>query len=434
MIGAGHLGTIHAACLAGLGHQVVAVDCDAERVAQLRTGSAPFHEPGLDQLLVAGMSSGRLSFHTELEFVDDADVHFICVGTPQAIGAGRADLSFVWDVADSLAPRLRRPCLLVGRSTVPVGTAVTLRDRMRQTSPAGTAVDVAWNPEFLREGYAVSDFLHPDRLVLGVDEPSTAVLLEEIYAPLIADGVPVVRTDLATAELAKVSANAMLASRVSMVNLLAEVCERSGADVADLIRIVGLDHRIGADYLSPGVGFGGGCLPKDLRALVARGHELGVGTSLRLLVEVDRVNTHQRDRAVDVAAALLAEASDQPRVAVLGAAFKGGCDDVRDSPALSIASALRRRGAAVRVFDPQAMPNAHRAHPELSYAGSVTAACVAADLVMVLTDWPELAGIDPVALSATVRTPTVIDGRLLLDRDKWTAAGWQVYALGRPVR
>jgi UDPglucose 6-dehydrogenase len=431
--GTGYLGATHAACLASLGHRVVGCDTDGDKVAALASGRAPFHEPGLDDLLRSGIGTGALSFTTDPALAAAAEVHFLCVGTPQRPGSHAADLTALDAAVDALGPHLDRPCLVVGKSTVPVGTARQVSDRLRAIAPAGDEVRVAWNPEFLREGHAVADSLHPDRLVLGVERDEDDQLLREVYAPVIASGVPVVRTDLATAELAKVSANVMLAARISLVNLLAEVCEAADADVADLTRILGLDDRIGRLFLSPGLGFGGGCLPKDTRAFAARAEELGVGAPAALLREVDEVNMRQRARTIDRAVAMLGGRVRGARIAVLGAAFKAGSDDVRDSPALDVAATLQARGARVRVFDPRAGGNAHRAQPALEIADDVEDACRGADLVLVLTEWEEFAGIDPVALLEVVAHPRVLDARLVLDPDKWTAAGWQLHALGRSL-
>ena len=431
VVGTGYLGATHAACLAACGHEVVGVDTDPDKVARLSSGRAPFVEPGLDELLGRGVASGCLTFTTELAAAAAADVHFLCVGTPQMPGSHAADLRALESVVAALAPHLDRPCLVVGKSTVPVGTAPRLAQVLRETAPAGDAVEIAWNPEFLREGHAVEDSLHPDRLVLGVQSDPADQVLREVYARAIVDGVPVVRTDLATAELAKVSANAMLAARISLVNLLAEVCEAADADVADLTTALGLDRRIGPQFLRPGIGYGGGCLPKDTRAFAARAEELGVGVPAGLLREVDTVNMRQRARTIDLAARVLGGSPRGHRVAVLGAAFKAGSDDVRDSPALDVAGTLQARGADVHVYDPEAGDNARRARPGLRVEPSVEAACRDADLVLVLTEWEEFAGLDPVSLAAVVRTPAVLDGRLVLPVDKWRAAGWDVHALGR---
>jgi UDPglucose 6-dehydrogenase len=431
VIGTGYLGATHAACLAAVGHQVVGVDSDPERIDRLSAGRAPFHEPGLDDLLARGVRSGALVFDSDFRRTAEADVHFLCVGTPQRAGSHAADLSALDAAIASLADSLRRPCLVVGKSTVPVGTARTLGAELRAQAPPGQRVGIAWNPEFLREGHAVQDSLQPDRLVFGVENDDADQVLRDVYARTINDGTPVVRTDLETAELAKVSANVMLAARISLVNLLAEVCEAADADVGDLTRILGLDERIGSRFLRPGVGYGGGCLPKDTRAFAARAEELGLGGPAAVLREVDAINMSQRARTVDKAVALLGGRTAARRVAVLGAAFKAGSDDVRDSPALDVAATLQARGADVHVYDPEAGDNVRRTHPWLHAAPSVEDACNGADVVLVLTEWDEFRGIDPVALLDVVGQPRVIDGRLVLDPDKWRAAGWDFHALGR---
>jgi len=431
VIGTGYLGATHAACLAACGHEVVGVDSSRERVATLAEGRAPFHEPGLEPLLREGVRSGRLRFTTECADAAGAEAHFLCVGTPQRPGSHAADLSSLDAAVGSLAPVLTTPTVVVGKSTVPVGTARRIGERLRAEAPAADDVAVAWNPEFLREGHAVHDSLHPDRLVFGVEDDESDQVLRDVYATMINSGVPVVRTDLPTAELAKVSANVMLAARISLVNLLAEVCEVASADVGDLTRILGLDERIGDKFLTPGVGFGGGCLPKDTRAFVARAEELGLAGPAAVLREVDALNMRQRARTIDRAVRMLGGRVDGRQVAVLGAAFKAGSDDVRDSPALDVATTLQARGARVRVHDPQAGSNVRRVAPALDVAETVEQACRDADVVLVLTDWDEFRGIDPVALAATVRHPRVVDGRLVLDPDKWRAAGWDFHALGR---
>jgi UDPglucose 6-dehydrogenase len=431
VIGVGYLGATHAACLTACGHDVVAVDTDADRLAVFRSGRAPFHEPGLDELLERALTSGRLRFTDDCSDASDCRVHFLCVGTPQLPDADGADLSALDAAVTTLAPCLNRASLVVGKSTVPVGTAQRLGNRLRREAPAGDAVGMSWNPEFLREGHAVQDSMRPDRLVFGVETDEADQLLRDVYAPMVAAGVPVVRTDLATAELAKVAANVMLAARVSLTNLLAEVCEEAEADVGDLTRILGLDTRIGDQFLAPGIGYGGGCLPKDTRAFVARAEELGLASPARLVREVDAVNLRQRHRTIQRAVEMLGGTVTGRRIAVLGCAFKAGSDDIRDSPALHVAATLEQRGAGVHVYDPKATDNATRSHPGLVAEASVEDACRDAELVLVLTDWEEFHGIDPVALAEVVRSPRVIDGRLTLDPDKWRAAGWDLYALGR---
>jgi UDPglucose 6-dehydrogenase len=428
VVGTGYLGATHAACLAALGHDVIGVDADEVKVRSLSAGRAPFHEPGLDDLLRQGLDSGRLRFSTDISGAAAAQAHFICVGTPQSATSGRADLTALWSAVHSLAGVLGADNLVVGKSTVPVGTAAQIARWFERHVDQG--VRVAWNPEFLREGFAVADTLMPDRLVFGVEDDTAAALLHEVYAPIVSRGVPAVRTERATAELAKLSANVMLASRLSTVNVLAEVCEQAGADIHQLVTVLGLDHRIGREFLEPGLGFGGSCLPKDLRAFVERARELGVDSSLRLLVECDAVNLHQRARTVARVEELVSE-HGRPCVAILGAAFKPGSDDVRDSPALDVASRLHADGLDVRVYDPLAVSRARVAHPELSYADSVEDACRGAHLVLVLTAWEEFAGIDPMALGVVVSSRIVLDARLALDADKWSEAGWEFHALGR---
>ncbi|WP_370617871.1 UDP-glucose dehydrogenase family protein [Mumia sp. Pv 4-285] len=425
MIGTGYLGATHAACLAAAGHDVVAHDVDPTRLEALSAGRAPFHEPGLADLLQEGVGSGRLRFTTDVADVADAEVHFLCVGTPQQRGGRGADLGALRTAAAAVARHARRDCLVVGRSTVPVGTADDLLGVLE--AEAQVSVSLAWNPEFLREGRAVQDSLHPDRLVLGVRDDASYAVLAEVYARWLSEGTPVVRTDLRTAELAKVSANVMLAARISVVNVLGEVCERSGADIDDLVRILGADPRIGTDVLQPGLGYGGSCLPKDTRAFVARAGELGV-ESAALLHHVDLVNMRQRARAVDIVRELWGE---RRRVAVLGVAFKPGSDDVRDSPALDVATTLQRLGADVRVHDPRAAGSAARVADRLSYADSAEEACADADVVTVLTAWEDYIGLDPVALRGAVASPVVVDARTCLDADKWRAAGWSFHGLGR---
>jgi UDPglucose 6-dehydrogenase len=430
VIGTGYLGAVHAACMAGIGHQVLGVDADAGRVSVLASGQAPFYEPGLGELLAEGVSTGRLCFGTSLaEAAAFGDTHFICVGTPQLPGSLAADTGSLDAVIEELGPRLRRLCLVVGKSTVPVGTAARLAGRLATLAPVGTGAELAWNPEFLREGLAVQDTLRPDRLVAGVTSARADATLREVYAAVIAAGTPYISTDLATAELAKVSANAFLATKISFINAMADMCDVADADVVTLAETLGHDTRIGARGMSAGLGFGGG-LPKDLRALLARGEELGVAESLEFLYAVDEVNMRRRERAVRVAAELAGGSLAGRDVAVLGAAFKPLTDDVRDSPALAVAAALQLDGARVRVHDPQAMDNARAVFPGLGYTADVQETCVGADVVLPLTEWQHYRGIDPAALRAVVRQPNLLDARNALPHDRWAAAGWTVRGLG----
>ncbi|WP_051712995.1 UDP-glucose dehydrogenase family protein [Actinoalloteichus caeruleus] len=438
VIGAGYLGATHAACMAALGFQVLGVDVDSERVDRLGRGEVPFHEPGLPELLSTQVAEGRLRFTTSLALAAEfGDTHFVCVGTPELPRGYGADLSQVVTVIEMLGPLLTRPCLVVGKSTVPVGTAEPLARRLAELSPVGEHARLAWNPEFLREGHGIQDTLRPDRLVFGVTDDVAERALRRVYAPLLADtperpATPVVVCDLPTAELVKVAANAYLATRLSFVNLVADVCEASGADVVPLTRALGLDPRIGDRFLGAGLGYGGGCLPKDLRAFTARAEQLGAGRGVELLQAVDQINVERRSRTVALVREELGGEVTDARVAVLGAAFKPHSDDVRDSPALTVAADLHLHGARVAVHDPHALTNARRELPTVDYADSAYEAATGADIVLHLTEWPEYAALDPDRLRRLVRRPTLLDARNTLDRDHWTRAGWSVRSLGRP--
>ncbi|WP_263973073.1 UDP-glucose dehydrogenase family protein [Streptomyces dioscori] len=438
MIGTGYLGATHAVCMAALGFETLGLDVDAEKVAALSAGRLPFYEPGLEDLLRDQLATGRLRFTTSYEEAAAfADVHFLCVGTPQRTDGPGADLRYVDGAVQALGPHLTRPCLLVGKSTVPVGTAARLEALLAQLAPAGQGAEVAWNPEFLREGFAVQDTLRPDRLVFGVTSDRAERLLREVYAPLLEpaeerEPVPLVVADLATAELVKVAANSFLAMKISFINAMAEVCEAAGADVLPLAQALSHDPRIGGRFLRPGVGFGGGCLPKDIRAFTARAEELGVGRAVRFLHQADEVNLRRRDAVVGLARELSGGDLCGRRIAVLGAAFKPGSDDIRDSPALAVADLIEREGAEVVVYDPMAMDNARKVFPALSFADSVTKAAVGSDVLLHLTEWPEFEDIDPRALGVTVAGQRIIDGRNTLDASRWRAAGWEYRALGRP--
>ncbi|MFF7183525.1 nucleotide sugar dehydrogenase [Streptomyces sp. NPDC008121] len=433
VIGTGYLGAVHAACMAEIGHDVLGMDVDVEKITALTEGQPPFYEPGLGDVLTRALASGRLRFTTSLrEAALHGEVHFICVGTPQRAGSQAADLRYVDAVADGLAPHLPASCLVVGKSTVPVGTTARLTARLAGLTPADVRAEVAWNPEFLREGFAVEDTLRPDRLVAGVTSRQADETLRRVYAPILGTGVPYISTDPNTAELVKVAANSFLATKISFVNAMAEVCDAAGADVATLADALGHDSRIGRRFLNAGVGFGGGCLPKDIRAFTARAQELGVGPAVAFLDQVDAINKRQRDRTVALARRLLGGDAAGRRVTVLGATFKPNSDDVRDSPALAVAAALHGLGAEVRVHDPEGTANARRAHPQLQHTADLLTACRHAQLVLHLTEWGEYREVDPVNLARVVREPVLIDGRNALAHDEWRAAGWTVKALGRP--
>jgi UDPglucose 6-dehydrogenase len=435
VVGTGYLGATHAVCMASLGFEVLGLDVDEAKVAALRDGRVPFFEPGLGELLGEQLASGRLRFTTSFEEVGAfGEVHFVCVGTPQKKGEMAADLSYVDAAFASLLPHARAGSLLVGKSTVPAGTAARLAEL--SASVRGGEVELAWNPEFLREGFAVEDTLRPDRLVFGVASGRAEQQLRAAFAPVIdrPDGTstPVVVTDFATAELVKVAANAFLATKISFINAMAEVCEVTGGDVTMLSRALSFDSRIGGRFLNAGLGFGGGCLPKDIRAFMARAGELGVDQALSFLKEVDAINLRRRARMVDLAREELYGSFGGMRVAVLGAAFKPNSDDIRDSPALDVAASMQRQGAAVNVYDPAAMDNARIKHPELGYRESATDAAKGADLVLLLTEWDEFKTMDPAELSGVVNERRILDGRNALDPTVWRQAGWTYRALGRP--
>jgi nucleotide sugar dehydrogenase len=433
VIGTGYLGATHAACMAELGFDVLGLDVDKNKIDRLAAGDLPFFEPGLEPLLQRHLASGRLRFTTSYEeLAGFGDVHFVCVGTPQKAGEYAADLTYVDAAINSLAPLLERPCLVVGKSTVPVGTAAMLADRLAELAPVGEHARLAWNPEFLREGFAVKDTLHPDRLVVGVESEGPEQILREVYAATIAEGTPFIVADYPTAELVKVAANAFLATKISFINAMAEVCEATGADVTKLSEALSHDDRIGGKFLGPGLGFGGGCLPKDIRAFMARAGELGVDQALSFLREVDAINIRRRIRMVDLARELLGGSFTGRTVGVLGAAFKPNSDDVRDSPALDVAASIRAQGGHVTVYDPQAMHNARRAQPDLKYGESALDAVRGAHVVLHLTEWAEFREMSPDTLATVVAERNIVDGRNVLDPEQWRSAGWNYRALGRP--
>jgi len=433
VLGTGYLGATHAICMAVLGHEVLALDHDHAKVEALASGTVPFHEPGLPEMLRKALDSGRLRFTTDMaEVAAFGDVHFVCTGTPQLPGSMGADLSQVEGVVRALAPYLFRPCLVVGKSTVPVGTAERLDTILQEAAPSGSEVELAWNPEFLREGHAIEDTLRPSRLVFGVRSERALRMLEDAFRPLLEAGVPVLATDLPTAELVKVAANAFLATKISFINAMAEVCESTGADVRDLATALAHDDRIGGRFLKPGLGFGGGCLPKDIRAFIHRAEELGTGHSVAFLREVDAINTRRRSRTVDLVREAAGGDLRGVRVCVLGAAFKPHSDDTRDAPALDVAAQLHDAGAEVVVFDPQALQNARRSHPQLQFAGSALEAAAGARVVALLTEWDQFRSIDPTVLARVVSTRCVVDARNVLDARAWRGAGWTLRALGCP--
>lgn len=433
VFGCGYLGAVHAACMANLGHDVAGVDIVPEHVASLARGEAPFFEPGLEEMLCAGLESGRLTFTTDSSRAAGSAVHFVCVGTPQRADGYAADLSYVHAAFDAILPSLEPGDVVVGKSTVPVGTAEELAERIRDVQPEA---ELIWNPEFLREGYAIEDTLHPDRIVYGVAESpagqAAATKLDEVYASALAAGTPKITTDLATAQMVKMAANSFLATKISFINVMAELCDATGADVVQLAEAIGHDARIGRRFLHAGVGFGGGCLPKDIRAFMARAEELGVDHASTLLREVDAINMRRRERFADLAREACGGSIRGRRIAVLGVAFKPGSDDVRDSPALSIATQLHLEGAEVIATDPKAIDNARKLYPDLAFVDTVEEAVAGAEAVLLLTEWPEYVALDPHELHERVSVRRIVDGRNCLNPQRWRAAGWIYRAPGRP--
>ncbi|NML55152.1 UDP-glucose/GDP-mannose dehydrogenase family protein [Streptomyces sp. R302] len=433
VIGCGHLGIPHAAAMAHLGHQVIGVDTDSGKVSALNAGEAPIYETGLLELLAKYTSSGDLRFTLSLqEAAEFADVHFLAVGTPIDSDGRSYDTGQVFGAVRELAPYLTRPCTIMGKSTVTVGTTKRLTELVHRLAPAGDAVDVVWNPEFLREGHAIDDTLRPDRIIAGLTSKRAEQTVREVYKSIIDSGVPLFVMTPETAELTKGAANTFLGLKISYINAVADMCAAAGADVAQLVEALGIDARIGHGGMKPGIGYGGGCLPKDVRAFTASAGQLGVDHAETLLLAAEAVNDRRPEHAVQLIDAALDRELSGARVAMLGASFKAGTNDVRESPALSVASRLHKHGARVTVHDPVALPTAARRHPELEYADSVAEAVIDADVVVVGTEWPEYQEINPEALAGLAAKLTVVDFRNILDGDRWAAAGWSVHWIGRP--
>jgi len=428
VIGTGYLGATHAACMSSLGFEVIGFDTEVSKIELLSKGQVPFYEPGLEELLAEQIKSGRLSFTTKINDLVDCDVHFICVGTPQVKGGNSADLTYVNSALESIAKLVKAGGLVVGKSTVPVGTAARLRNRLIELNPKA---DLAWNPEFLREGFAVEDTLKPNRLVVGVVNDSAEKILKEIYASNLKESTPWVRADLPTSELVKVAANSFLATKISFINAMAEICEAADGDVTVLAKAIGYDPRIGSRFLQAGIGFGGGCLPKDIRAFMARAEELGAKQAVEFLKEIDAINLRARQRIIELVRKDLSDNLQGKKVAILGAAFKPDSDDVRDSPALDIAAQIQAAGAIVTVHDPKAIANAQKRFPVLNFSTEINDTLKDAEIVLHLTEWKIYREIDPVKVKSLVKNATMIDGRNALDRQLWRNAGWKFRALGR---
>ena len=431
VVGTGYLGATHAAAMAKMGFEVVGVDVDPAKIELLNQGRVPFYEPELDSLLQEQIAAGRLTFSTDFAAISDCDVHFICVGTPQVENGIAADMRFVDAAVTAVAPVAKAGSLLVGKSTVPVGTANRLSEMLQGLNPN---VELAWNPEFLREGFAVDDTLHPTRLVVGVTSDRAETILKEVYAVNLAENTPWIRADLPTAELVKVAANSFLATKISFINAMAEICEASGGDVTVLAKAIGHDPRIGNRFLQAGIGFGGGCLPKDIRAFMARAEELGAQESLEFLREIDSINTRARNKMINVVRRELASDLSGKKIGILGAAFKPDSDDVRDSPALDIAIQLLAAGADLTIHDPKAAEPAKKRFPALRFVEKAEEVFAGAELILHLTEWKEYRTIDPRAVKPLTKNATIIDGRNALDMDAWAGAGWRIHAVGRTSR
>ena len=428
VIGTGYLGATHAACMASLGFDVIGFDTETSKIDLLSKGKVPFYEPDLEDLLAEQIKSGRLTFTNNINDLANADVHFICVGTPQVKGGNAADLTYVDSALEAIAKIVKPGGLVVGKSTVPVGTATRLRNRLLALNPKA---DLAWNPEFLREGFAVEDTLRPNRLVVGVVNDLAEKILKEVYASNLKENTPWVRADLPTAELVKVAANSFLATKISFINAMAEICEAAGGDVTVLAKAIGYDPRIGSRFLQAGIGFGGGCLPKDIRAFMARAEELGAKQAVEFLKEIDAINLRARQRIIELVRKDLSENLQGKKVAILGAAFKPDSDDVRDSPALDIAAQIQAAGAVVIVHDPKAIANAQKRFPALKFAEDINSTLKDAEIVLHLTEWKIYREINPVEVKSLVKSAIMIDGRNALDRELWQSAGWKFRALGR---
>lgn len=431
VIGTGYLGATHAASMAELGFDVLGVDVDPAKIEKLAQGILPFHEPELPELLLKHAGTGRLRFTTSIqEAAEYGDIHFIAVGTPQKEGDNAADMRYVYDAVSSIARLAKKDCLIAGKSTVPVGTSRELIKLIEREKSPDVEIQLAWNPEFLREGFAVKDTLEPDRLIVGAQDERAVNALRLVYDDAISRATPFIASDFETAELTKVAANAFLATKISFINAFSEVTERVGGDIKVLADAIGYDARIGRRFLNAGVGFGGGCLPKDIRALQARVSELGLDRTMSFLHEIDQINLRRRERVVDLVKSVLDELTDK-KIAVLGATFKPNSDDVRDSPALDIAAQLYNAGADVSVYDPQGMPNSAKRFPRLTYAPTIEDCLESAEMVLLLTEWTEFRELNPETVSTFVSKKRILDGRNVLGETKWERAGWEFYALGR---
>jgi len=433
VIGLGYLGATHAVVMAQLGHRVIGIEPNPERLDALNAGKLPFYEPGLQEALTESLASGRLKFSAKHgPESSEADLHFICVGTPQLAGSQAADTRHLYAAISDLAPWIKPGAVVAGKSTVPVGTAASLRAEL--IAKSGKKVELVWNPEFLREGHALKDSLTPDRIVVGISletqDSSPEMVLRAAYSSQIEAKIPFLVVDLATSELVKVAANAFLATKISFINAVAEMAELTGADAGQLAEAIGFDDRIGSKFLRNGIGFGGGCLPKDIHAFEAKASEVGAKGVVSLLQAVDSINLERRARVLDLAKAALGEIAGK-RIALLGAAFKAETDDIRESPALDVALALKAGGANVVVHDVMALDAVRAKYPELETKDDLLDALDGADLTILATEWKLYRDLDPQLAGSVVAGKRLIDGRNYLDLAGWQSAGWSVSAMGK---
>lgn len=429
MIGTGYVGLVSGACFAEIGHDVVCVDIDAEKIRRLEAGEIPIYEPGLDDLVARNREEGRLTFSTEVsESVGDRDAIFIAVGTPPRPEDGHADLKFVHAAAEGVAAAINGYTVIVDKSTVPVGTAREVAGIIGRTRDKGE-FDVVSNPEFLREGAAVGDFMEPDRIVIGTDSPLAEAVMREIYRPLIEAGRPFLTVGPESAELIKYSANAFLATKIAFINEVADLCEKTGADVMDVAKGIGMDSRIGSRFLMPGPGYGGSCFPKDTLEMAKTARAAGAPSRIVEAV-VDANDARKRAMAGKVAAACGGDLTGKT-VAVLGVTFKAETDDMRESPALEIIPELNRLGAKVRAFDPEGMSEARKLLNDVEWADGIEAVLKGANVAAIVTEWRQFAEIEPPLFVELMQTPVLVDMRNLFQFDVMAEAGVTYYGIGR---
>jgi UDPglucose 6-dehydrogenase len=430
MIGSGYVGLVSGACFAQFGHDVVCIDKDAAKIARLNKGEIPIYEPGLDKLVADNERAGRLSFGLDLgEAVGNADAVFIAVGTPARRGDGHADLSYVYAAAAEIADAIRGYTVVVTKSTVPVGTGREVARIIREARPAAE-FDVCSNPEFLREGAAIEDFMKPDRVVIGVETQRARDVMTAVYRPLNLIQTPMVFTNIETAEVTKYAGNAFLATKITFINEIADLCEKVGADVHDVARGIGLDGRIGRKFLHPGPGFGGSCFPKDTLALAYTARE--ANTPQTIVEQVIEVNNARKRKMAHKVIEFCGGSVAGLTVGVLGLTFKANTDDMRDAPSLDIVPALQAAGAKIVAFDPEGMKEAARMMPGIAFARTAYEAAAGADVLVVITEWHEFRGLDPRRLKEAMRKPRIVDLRNIFNPEEMRGLGFAYEGIGRP--